>query len=62
MKRFLLALALLTLLRSTPGCSNAVVPVFPVDTAPFVLPDNVGPILVLVDHLPSKENFVEARA
>ena len=62
MKRLTGALALLTLLQSTPGCSNAGAPVVPVETAPLVLPNDVGPILVLVDHLPEKVNFVEARA
>jgi hypothetical protein len=60
MKRFILALALFTLLRSTPGCSNAVL--ITVETAPLVLPNEIGPILVLVDHLPGEESFVEARA
>ena len=62
MKRLTGALALLTLLQSTPGCSDAGVPVVPVETAPLVLPSDVGPILVLVDHLPEKKDFVEVRA
>jgi len=60
MKRFILALALLTLLRFAAGCSDAQLTT--VETAPLVLPDDVGPILVLVDHLPGQEDFVEARA
>jgi Uncharacterized protein conserved in bacteria (DUF2334) len=62
MKRYLFLLALLVLLQSTSGCSHAVVPVVTVDTAPLVLPDNVGPIIVLVDHLQRTDNFVEERA
>jgi len=34
----------------------------PSSTAPLILPDEVGSILVLVDHLPGKKDFVEARA
>ena len=34
----------------------------PSSTAPLILPHNVGSILVLVDRLPGKEEFVEARA
>ncbi|MEJ2009741.1 MAG: DUF2334 domain-containing protein [Acidobacteriota bacterium] len=62
MKRFLFLLSLFILLPSTSGCSHAVVPVVPVDTAPLVLPENVGPIVVLVDHLPKSDNFVKQRA
>jgi Uncharacterized protein conserved in bacteria (DUF2334) len=62
MKRLTGALALLSLFQSTPGCSNAAVPVVPVETAPLVLPGDIGPILVLVDRLPGKEHFVETRA
>jgi Uncharacterized protein conserved in bacteria (DUF2334) len=62
MKRLLLALALFSLLSSTPGCSNAALPAVPVDTADLVLPDDVGPILVLVDHLPGKASFARERA
>ena len=56
MKRFLLVL--IVLLLSTSGCSHDVVPVVPVNTAPLVLPENVGPIVVLVDHLPGEENLL----
>jgi hypothetical protein len=63
MKRLFLALTFLTQVQLIPGCSKAVVPVaIPVDTAPLVLPTDIGPIFVLVDHLPGKENFVAARA
>ena len=62
MKRLTAALALVTLFQSTPGCSSAGVPVVPVETAPLVLPRDVGPILVLVDHFPEKQKFVETRA
>ena len=60
MKDFILALAFFTLFGSTPGCSNA--RLITVETAPLVLPNDIGPILVLVDHLPGEESFVEARA
>jgi hypothetical protein len=59
MKRLILAFGLFALLQSTPGCSRAVVPV---ETAPVVLPDDIGPLIVLADHLPEKETFVAARA
>jgi len=62
MKRLTLALALLIWLQSAPGCSNAVIPVETAETASLVLPTDIGPILVLVDHLPEKESFVETRA
>ena len=60
-----LVLLLLPFLLSlfAPGCSHAVAPETPpVATAALVLPDNVGPILVLVDHLPGREGFTEERA
>ena len=43
-----------------PGISVAAVK--PSSTAPPILPHGVGSILVLVDRLPGKEEFVEARA
>jgi len=43
------------------ACSPPAPSATPVDIAPLVLPDDVGPILVLVDRLPEKEAFVEAR-
>ena len=60
MKRFLPALTIL--LQFTSGCSHAVAPVVPVETAPLILPNKIGPIVVLVDHLPGEENFAEKRA
>jgi Uncharacterized protein conserved in bacteria (DUF2334) len=60
MKRFLLALLVLLLL--TSGSSRAFAPLVPVDTARLILPNNFGPIVVLVDHVPSDEKFVEERA
>jgi Uncharacterized protein conserved in bacteria (DUF2334) len=60
MKRFLLALLVLILLTSGP--SRALAPQVPVETARLILPRNFGPIVVLVDHLPGDENFVEERA
>ena len=63
-KQLILALALIALLQSSGGCSKtASIPVsIPVETEPLVLPSDVGPILVLVDHLPGHESFAEARA
>ncbi len=58
-KRFILGLTLAALLQSGTGCSKKIIPV---ETAPLVLPNNVGSILVLVDHLPGNESFVEGRA
>jgi hypothetical protein len=60
MKRFLLALLVLLLL--TSGSSHAFAPLVPVDTTRLILPRNFGPIVVLVDHLPNDEKFVEERA
>ncbi len=60
MKRF--KLALLILLLSTSGCSHPNAPAIPVETSPLILPDNIGPIVVLVDHLPGEENFAATRA
>src|SRR5262245_60402433 len=60
MKRpYLRLLLLFAVVQCAPGCSEAVVPV---ETAPFILPRDIGPIVVLVDHLPDKQNFVESRA
>jgi hypothetical protein len=59
MKRLTLSIALVALVQSGVGCSK---PVAPVETAPLVLPGDVGPILVLVDRLPGKEAFAEERA
>ncbi len=41
------------------GCPK---PVLPVETAPLVLPADIGPILVLVDHLPGEEDYLAKRA
>lgn len=61
MSRLTFALVFCTaLFRGIPGISVAAVT--PSSTAPLILPDEVGPILVLVDRLPGKEDFVEARA
>ena len=60
-KHIILALMLTALLQSAAGCAKKTTPI-PVETAPLVLPNSIGPILVLVDHLPGKEGFVEARA
>ena len=60
-ERLILALALTALLQSAQGCSKSITST-PVETAPLVLPNSPGPILVLVDHLPGNEAFVEARA
>ncbi len=59
-----LIVALIGLALSIAGCSRtASIPVsIPVETAPLVLPNDLGPILVLVDHLPAKGNFDAARA
>ena len=62
MKRLSGALAVVVLFQSTPACSNREAPVVPVETAPPVLPRDIGPILVLVDRVPEKVSFVEARA
>jgi hypothetical protein len=59
MKSFILATILFALFQSSSGCSKAVIPV---KIDPLVLPQNIGPIVVLVDHLPGKERFVEDRA
>jgi len=61
MKRLTLSIALLATFASGVGCSKPR-PVAPVETAPLVVPDDVGPILVLVDRLPGKEAFAEERA
>src|SRR5208337_3956886 len=42
--------------------SISVAAVAPSSTAPLILPDDVGSILVLVDRLPGNEDFVKARA
>ena len=56
-------LLLPTFLLFAPGCSHAPAPEAPpVASAAFVLPDNVGPILVLVDRLPEEDGFAEERA
>jgi hypothetical protein len=62
-KHLILALGLAAMLQSV-GCSKTASIAFsvPVETAPLVLPGDIGPILVLVDHLPGNEDFVEARA
>jgi len=60
-KHFIPAFALTALLQLASGCSKNTPPI-PVETAPLVMPDSIGPIVVLVDHLPGKESFVEARA
>ena len=60
-KHFVQALMLSALLHSVAGCSKKIASV-PVETAPLVLPNSVGTILVLVDHLPGNDAFVEARA
>ena len=62
MKRFLSLLILLMLIQSISTCSHKVAPVVPVKTAPLVMPQNIGPIIVLVDHLKGRESFVEERA
>jgi hypothetical protein len=61
MNPFVLTLAFSTaLLAGIPGISDAAIT--PFATAPLVLPDDAGSILVLVDRLPGKKDFVEARA
>src|SRR6476620_1351545 len=60
MKRLTLSIALVAIFQSGAGCSKPTVA--PVETAPLVVPGDVGPILVLVDRLPGKEAFAEERA
>jgi hypothetical protein len=59
MKRLTLSITLLAMVELGAGCSK---PVAQVETAPLVLPADVGPILLLVDRLPGKEQFAEERA
>ena len=59
MKRLTLSMTLLELFLSGAGCSK---PVVPVEPPPLVLPDDAGPILILVDRLPENERFAEERA
>src|SRR5690242_9709288 len=60
MRQFIVALAFWTATFQSLGVSDAAS--IPVETAPLVLPTEVGSILVLVDRLPGQEGFVEARA
>jgi hypothetical protein len=62
MNRLSFAVVIFSFLPWVSGCSHGVVPVAGIETAPLLLPNDLGPIIVLVDHLPGKKDFVEARA